>query len=103
MLLGTFIKHVHGAIMTGVGLTVVSAAISGVMTPYTYLPSILQQFAKTYPISSANSAITYLLVGSDYAGYNPLNPSQIALTLILSLLVFAIGLITYSKFCWRQD
>ena len=28
MLIGTFIKHVHGAIMTGVGLAVVSAAIS---------------------------------------------------------------------------
>lgn len=35
MLLGMFIKHVHGAIMTGVGLTVITAAISGVMTPYT--------------------------------------------------------------------
>jgi ABC-2 type transport system permease protein len=103
MLIGTIITHVHGAIMTGVGLTVVSAAVSGVMTPYTYLPSILQQFAKTYPISSANSAITYLLVGSEYAGYNPLTPSQIALTLTLSLLVFAVGLITYSKFCWRKN
>ena len=34
MLIGTFVKHVHGAIMSGVGLTVVSAALSGVMTPY---------------------------------------------------------------------
>lgn len=103
MLISTFIKHVHGAIMTGVGLTVVSAAISGIMTPYIYLPTLLQQFAKTYPISSANSAVTYLLVGSDYAGYNPLHPNQIALTIFLSLLVFAVGLITYSKFCWRKD
>ena len=75
MLIGTFIKHVHGAIMTGVGLTVVSAAISGVMTPYAYLPQVLQQFATIYPISSANSSITYLLVGKDYAGYNPLGTS----------------------------
>ena len=58
LLIGTFVKHVHGAIMSGVGLTVVSAALSGVMTPYTYLPSVLQNFARIYPISSANSAIT---------------------------------------------
>jgi ABC-2 type transport system permease protein len=103
MLIGTFIKHVHGAIMTGVGLTVVSAAISGVMTPYAYLPQVLQQFAKIYPISSANSLITYLLVGKDYAGYNPLSTSQIALTILISLSVFSVGLITYSKFCWRKE
>jgi len=103
MLIGTFIKHVHGAIMTGVGLTVVSAAISGVMTPYAYLPLVLQHFAKIYPISSANSMITYLLVGKDYAGYNPLSTSQITLTIIISLSVFAVGLITYSKFCWRKE
>jgi ABC-2 type transport system permease protein len=103
MLIGTFIKHIHGAIMTGVGLTVVSAAISGVMTPYAYLPQVLQQFAKIYPIASANSSITYLLVGKDFAGYNPLSSGQIALTTIISLSVFAVGLITYSKFCWRKE
>jgi ABC-type multidrug transport system permease subunit len=54
MLLGTFIKHVHGAIMSGVGIAVVTAAISGVMTPYSSLPWLLQQFARLYPISSAS-------------------------------------------------
>jgi len=103
MFIGTFIKHVHGAIMTGVGLTVVSAAISGVMTPYAYLPQVLQQFATLYPISSANSSITYLLIGKDYEGYNPLDTSQVTLTILTSLSVFAIGLITYSKFCWRKE
>jgi ABC-2 type transport system permease protein len=103
MLIGTFIKHVHGAIMTGVGLTVVSAAISGVMTPYAHLPMILKQFARIYPVSSANSSITYLLVGRDFAGYNPLSITQISLTFIISTSLFFIGLITYSKFCWRKE
>lgn len=103
MLIGTFVKHVHGAIMSGVGLTVVSAALSGVMTPYEYLPSILQTFAKIYPISSANSAITYLLVGKDYAGYNPLSVDQTILTVCLALLLFIIGLIAYSRFCWKKE
>jgi ABC-2 type transport system permease protein len=103
MLIGTFVKHVHGAIMSGVGLAVVSAALSGVMTPYAYLPSVLQNFARIYPISSANSAITFLLVGEEYAGYNPLSLSQTVPTAFLALLLFIIGLIAYSRFCWKKD
>jgi ABC-2 type transport system permease protein len=103
MLIGTFIKHVHGAIMSGVGIAVVTAAIAGVMTPYEYLPWMLQEFAKVYPISSANSAITYLLVGENYAGYNPLTATQTTLTIIISLLLFVSGLIAYSRFCWTRE
>ena len=103
MLIGTFVKHIHGAIMSGVGLTVVSAALSGVMTPHAYLPSVLQDFARIYPISSANSAITFLMVGEEYAGYNPLTLSQIFSTAFLALLLFVIGLIAYSRFCWKKD
>jgi ABC-2 type transport system permease protein len=102
MLISTFIQHVHGAIMSGVGLTVISAAISGVMTPYAYLPSVLQQFARIYPISSANSSITFLLAGRAYAGYDPLDAGQILLTIGLSSLLFIVGLGTYSKLCWRR-
>jgi ABC-type multidrug transport system permease subunit len=102
MLVGTFVKHIHGAIMSGVGLTVVSAALSGVMTPYSYLPSVLQSFARIYPISSANSAITYLLVGEEYAGYNPISINQTALTTFVALLLFILGMIAYSKICWKK-
>ena len=103
MLIGTFIKHVHGAIMSGVGIAVVTAAISGVMTPYSYLPWLLQQFAKVYPISSFSSSITFLLVGEEYAGYNPLSASQTTLTILISLLLFAGGLVAYSRLCWRKE
>jgi len=103
MLIGTFIKHVHGAIMSGVGIAVVTAAISGVMTPYQYLPWLLQEFSKIYPISSANSSIAYLLVGKDYVGYDPLSATQTTLTILISLLLFVAGLIAYSRFCWRKE
>jgi ABC-2 type transport system permease protein len=103
MLIGTFVKHVHGAIMTGVGITVVSAAISGLMTPYTSLPAILQEFARIYPVSSASSSIIFVLVGEEYAGYNPLNPAQTGLTLLISLLLFVVGLNAYSRSCWKKD
>lgn len=102
MFIGTFVKHTHGAIMTGIGICVVTASISGVMTPYSSLPLPLQDFARVYPISSANSSSIYLLAGKDFAGYNPLGAGQITLTIILSFLLFAVGLIIYSKFCWRK-
>jgi len=103
MLIGTFIKHVHGAIMSGVGIAVVTAAISGVMTPYSLLPWLLQQFARIYPISSSSSSITLLLVGEDYAGYNPLSVNQTTLTVVVSFLLFIGGLVAYSRFCWRKE
>ena len=103
MLVATFVKHVHGAVMTGVGIAVVTAAVSGVMTPYAYLPWLLQQFARIYPISSSGSSIIFLLVGEDYAGYNPLSANQTTLTALVSLLLFAGGLIAYSRFCWRKE
>lgn len=102
LLVGTFIKHVHGAIMTGVGISVVTASISGLFAPYRSLPSLLQHFARIYPVSSANSSIIYLLVGEDFAGYNSLNMGQVILTIALSLSLFIVGLILYSQFCWRK-
>jgi ABC-2 type transport system permease protein len=103
MLIGTFIKNVDGAVMTGVGTSVITAALSGVMMPYSALPAVLKDFAKIYPVSSANSSIIYLLVGENYAGYNPLSIGQTTLTIITSLLLFVAGLIAYSRFCWRKE
>jgi len=73
------------------------------MTPYQYLPWLLQEFSKIYPISSANSSIAYLLVGKDYVGYDPLSATQTTLTILISLLLFVAGLIAYSRFCWRKE
>jgi len=103
LFVGTFIKHVHGAIMTGVGISVVTASISGLFAPYSSLPSLLQHFARIYPVSSANSSIIYLLVGEDFAGYNPLNTGQVTLTIALSFSLFIVGLTLYSQFCWRKN
>jgi ABC-type polysaccharide/polyol phosphate export permease len=89
--------------MSGVGIAVVTAAISGVMTPYSSLPWLLQQFARIYPISSASSSITFLLVGEHYAGYPPLSVGQTAFTVAISLLLFIGGLVAYSRFSWRKE
>jgi hypothetical protein len=102
MLIGTFVKNVQGAVMTGVGISVITASLSGIFAPYSVLPSVLQCFSRIYPISSANSSIVYLLEGENLAGYNPLSVGQIALTLITSFSLFIAGLIAYSKICWRK-
>ena len=101
LIVGSLIKHVHGAIMTGVAISVITSSISGIFAPYYSLPEVLQTFSRFYPVSSANSSIIYLLVGEWYAGYNPLNFEQIVITLIVSALLFALGLTLYSKHCWR--
>jgi len=103
MLVGTFIKGVQGAIMTGVSFSVLSAAISGMMIPYRMLPNVLQAFSRIYPLSSANSSAIYLLIGEETAGYNPLNYGQVLATFLLSLLLFTAGLLAYTKICWNEE
>ena len=103
LLVGTFIKHVHGAVMTGVGIAVVTSAVSGMFMPYSALPPMLQQFARVYPTASANSLAIYALMGEEIAGYNPLTVSQISLTVALSVFLLVLGTILYSRRCWRTE
>ncbi len=103
LIVGTLIKHVQGAVMIGVGISVVTASISGLFAPYWSLPSVLQRFSQVYPVSSANAAIIYLLLGKRYAGYNPLGIDQVVTTIALSSSLFVIGLVLYSRFCWRRE
>lgn len=101
LIIGSLIKSVQGSIMTGVGIAVITSSISGIFIPYSILPPLLQKFAKIWPISSSNSAILTYLSGG--AGYNPLSPLNLSVTIAASLLFFAIGLILYTFYCWRLD
>jgi ABC-2 type transport system permease protein len=101
-IIASLIKPIHGAIMTGVGVSVITAAIGGMFTPYEYLPSALQTFSRFYPVSSANSAIIYLLSGPDYAGYDPLSGWQVGLAISLSTLMMALGIVLYSRYTWKR-
>ncbi len=97
-----FVKSVQGTTMTGVGISVIAASISGIFVPYSSLPAPLRAFARIYPVSSANSSIVYLVVGKGFAGYNPVTPAQITGTVLLSLSIFAFGIIFYSRFWGRN-
>ena len=103
MIIGTFIKSINGAIMTGVAIAVITATMSGIFMPYSFLPASLQAFARVYPISSCNSSLIFLLTGSkEMAGYDPLTSGHIALTVALSLVLFILGLVLYRRFCWGR-
>ncbi|MBE9478058.1 MAG: ABC transporter permease [Chloroflexi bacterium] len=103
LIIGTFIKRLHGAIMTGVGASVITAAISGLFAPYEMLPPPLQLFSRVYPISSASASATYLLLGEEIVGYNPLTVSQVSLIIALSLFLLILGINLYSRLSWRMD
>ena len=103
LIAGTLIKNLQGAIMTGVGIAVITAAISGVMVPYEFLPVPLQTFARVYPISSAQASIVHLLAGPDMIAYNPLTSGQITLTIGLSFALLLVGTVLYSRLGWKLD
>ncbi len=101
LIVGSLIKSIQGAIMTGVGIAVVTSAISGVFFQYSMLPNVLQKFAQIWPMSATNSVIINYLIGD--IGYNPLNPLYLSLTIIISLLFFTVGIFLYTVYCWRSE
>jgi len=101
LIVGSLIKNIQGAIMTGVGIAVVTSAISGVFFQYSMLPVILQKFARIWPMSSANSIIINYLIGD--IGYDPLTALNLSLTILISLLFFTAGIVLYTVYCWRSE
>jgi ABC-2 type transport system permease protein len=101
LIVGSLIKNIQGAIMTGVGIAVVTSAISGVFFQYSMLPSVLQKFSRIWPMSSANSVIINYLIGD--IGYNPLSALNLSLTIVTSLLFFTVGVVLYTVYCWRSE
>ena len=103
LIIGTLIKHLQGAIMTGVGIAVITSFISGLFAPYEVLPVPLQVFSRVYPISSAQASIVHLLAGPDMVAYNPLTSGQIALTIALSFALLLTGTVLYSRLGWKLE
>jgi len=103
LIAGTLIRNLQGAIMTGVGIAVISSFISGLFAPYEALPVPLQTFARVYPISSAQASIVHLLAGSDMIAYNPLTSGQITLTIALSFALLLVGTVLYSRLGWKLE
>lgn len=103
LIAGTLIKNLQGAIMTGVGIAVITSAISGLFAPYEFLPVPLQMFSRIYPISSAQASIVYLLAGPNMVAYNPLTSGQVTLTIAFSIVLLLVGIVLYSRFGWELE
>lgn len=103
LMAGTLIKNLQGAIMTGVGIAVVTSAISGLFAPYEFLPVPLQMFSRIYPVSSAQASIVYLLAGPNMIAYNPLTSGQITLTITLSFALLLAGTVLYTRLGWKLE
>lgn len=103
IIIGTFIKNMNGAIITGVAVSVVTMSLTGITFPYTFLPAALQSFSRFYPLSSSNAVIAYLLSTKEFFGYNPMLPLQLIYTITVSIILFIISLVLYSRFCWKAD
>ena len=103
LMAGTLIKNLQGAIMTGVGIAVITSALSGLFAPYEVLPVPLQVFSRVYPISSAQASIVHLLAGPEMIAYDPLTFGQITRTIALSLILLVAGTVLYSRLGWKLE
>jgi ABC-2 type transport system permease protein len=103
LVIGSYTKVLLATFFTGLGITLVTAFISGIFIPYDSLPSFLHAFAHVYPISSATSSSVYVLLGESAAGYNPLTAGQVISTLLISIGFLAVGVFIYSQQAWKRD
>ncbi len=103
LIIASSVKNINGTIMTGIGISVVSASITGLFLSYQYLPEILKKISYFYPVSGANSEIIYVLVGKSFAGYNALAIPHIIFTVVLSFAIFLLGIYMYSHFVFGSD
>lgn len=103
LIIAALIKNESAATHTGVAITLVVYFLGGMAFPYPNLPSFMQVFARLHPVASVNSMMTYLFEGEVIAGYNPLTLEQLLLSVGIALVTFAVGMLLYSRCCWRKE
>jgi ABC-2 type transport system permease protein len=103
LIIGSYTKLVLATFFVGLAITLVTAFISGIFIPYESLPSAFHVFARLYPISSAVSSSTYLLLGERALEYDPLTAGQVISTLLISVGFLAAGVLIYTKQGWKRD
>ena len=102
LIIAAFVKGESAATHTGVAMTLITYFLGGMALPYPQLPTVLQAFARLHPVSSANAAMVYLLVGEEFIGYNPLSTVQTVSSIVSTALIFVVGMVSYSRLCWRR-
>lgn len=103
LVLGSFVKSVQGTAFFGLAISLIFAFVSGIFVPYMSLSAPLQAFSRAFPISSATASVSYLMLGQDVIGYNPLTAGQIATGGAAALALMTVGLILYHRTSWRTE
>ncbi len=101
LIISSLVKTESAAAHVGVAIVMLIYFI-GIAIPYNDLPFELQAFARFNPISSGNNMISFLILGQDFVGYNPLNFIDIGLFVVSCSVLIILGILAYFKSCWRQ-
>ena len=102
LIIASLVDGESAATHLGIGISLVMFFL-GIGIPYSQLPRELQIWSRINPLSSAFAPIISLLEGEQILGYNPFTIVQIALLIVLSLLIFSIGVFFYSKIAWSKN
>ena len=103
LIISSFVKNESASTHLGVGISLLVFFLGGMAIPFSDLPKEIQIFAQVHPVSSATSSIIYLILGEEFAGYNPMNTPQILTTLGLSFILFILGIIIFSEFVCKRN
>jgi hypothetical protein len=94
------VKRANAVTGIGVTLLVAGSAVSGIFTPYPFLPETLKTFSRLYPESSSMHVIKRILLPSEFNtlryGFDPLESHYIAYAIMASIATLATGLIIHS-------
>ncbi|OLS19673.1 MAG: hypothetical protein ThorAB25_29120 [Candidatus Thorarchaeota archaeon AB_25] len=101
LIIASVVKSESAAAHVGVAIVMFIYFI-GIAFPYPDLPELLRPFVHVNPICIGNNMIAVLTVGEEFMGYNPFNFIDVTVMLLLTALLFIIGLYVYSRNCWRR-
>lgn len=102
LIIASLVDGESAATHLGIGISLLMFFV-GIGIPYSELPVELQVLSKINPLSSTFAPIISLLEGQQILGYNPFTFIQITLIITLSILIFSIGLLFYSKIAWSRQ
>ena len=101
LILAGVLKSESAAAHVGVAIVMLNYFI-GIAFPYRDLPDLLKPLVHVNPICLGNNMIAVLTFGEEFVGYNPFNLVDVTVMLVLTAVLFIIGLYTYSRYCWRR-
>ncbi|MHA3963215.1 MAG: ABC transporter permease [Candidatus Thorarchaeota archaeon SMTZ1-45] len=101
LIIASVVKSESAAAHIGVAIVLVNYFI-GIAFPYGDLPDLLKPMVHVNPVCIGNNMIAVRTVGEEFVGYNPFNFMDITVMLVLTILLFTIGLYIYSRYCWRR-